>query len=85
MSSQIAGLGYAVTWSEEVGAKHAGHEVSAPEKDAGDSHLHDRGPAEQSWWQTRKGQLTIASGAALAVAFAVGKAAPAAEQWVFYW
>ncbi|MGH6644178.1 MAG: heavy metal translocating P-type ATPase, partial [Bradyrhizobium sp.] len=83
MSSQIAGLGYAVTGSEEVGAKQAGHEVPAPEENAGHSHIHDHGPTDQSWWRTRKGQLTIASGAALAVAFAVGKAVPATEQWAF--
>ena len=61
----------------------AGHEVSAPEEDAGHSHIHDHGPTDQSWWQTRKGRLTIASGGALAVAFAVGKAVPATEQWAF--
>jgi len=83
MGSQIAGLGYAVTGSEQVGAKPAGLEVSAPEEDAGHSHIHDHGPTDQNWWQTRKGQLTIASGGALAVAFAVGKAVPATEQWAF--
>ena len=83
MSSQIAGLGYAVTGLEEVGAKHAGRDVSAPEEDAGRSHIHDRVPADQSWWQTRKGRLTIAAGGALAVAFALGKAIPATEQWAF--
>ncbi|MGL1733480.1 hypothetical protein ACSTG5_00190, partial [Vibrio parahaemolyticus] len=45
MSSQIAGLGYAVTGSEEFGAKHAGQEVSAADRDAGHSHIHDRAPA----------------------------------------
>ncbi|RKP25901.1 E1-E2 ATPase-associated domain-containing protein [Syncephalis pseudoplumigaleata] len=33
--------------------------------------------------RTRKGMLTIASGAALAIAFLVGKAVPATEQWAF--
>lgn len=83
MSSQVAGLGYTVTGSDDVGAKPAGREVPAPEEDAGHSHIHDHGPTDQSWWQTRKGQLTIASGAALAVAFAIGKAVPATEQWAF--
>jgi len=83
MGSQIAGLGYAVTGSEQVGAKSAGLEMSAREGDAGHSHIHDHGPTDQSWWQTRKGRLTIASGGALAAAFAVGKAVPATEQWAF--
>lgn len=83
MSSQIAGLGYAVIGSEQVGAKPAGLEVSAPEEDAGHSRIHEQGPTDQGWWQTRKGQLTIASGGALAVAFAVGKVVPATEQWAF--
>ncbi len=85
MRSQIAVLGYTVTGSEENGARQVGHDHgekgSAPEEDAGHFHIH--GPTDQSWWQTRKGQLTIASGGALAVAFAVGKAVPATEQWVF--
>ena len=83
MSSQIAAVGYAVTGSEEVGAKHAGHEVSAPEEDTGRFHVHDHSPTNKSWWQTSKADLTIASGTALAVAFALGKAIPATEQWAF--
>lgn len=83
ITSQISNLGYAVTGSEDIGVKQARHAVSAPDEDAGHSHIHDHGPTNQSWWQTRKGQLTIASGAALAVAYAVGKAVPATEQWAF--
>ena len=83
MSSQIAGLGYAVIGSEEVGAKPLVMIRPRPEEDAGHSHIHDHSPTDQSWWQTRKGQLTIASGATLAVAFAVGKAVPATEHWAF--
>ena len=83
----VSALGYAVTGSEEVGAKHVGpdheDEKSAPEEGSGRSHIHDHGPTDKSWWQTPKGRLTIASGAALAVAFAVGKAVPATEQWAF--
>ncbi|RTL52313.1 MAG: cadmium-translocating P-type ATPase [Bradyrhizobiaceae bacterium] len=83
----ISALGYAVTGSEEVGAKHVGHdhgdEKSAPEEESGHSHVHDHGPTAKSWWQTSKGDLTIASGTAVAVAFALGKAFPAAEQWAF--
>ena len=87
MSTQIAGLGYTVTGSEEVGSKRVGHDhgdsVSAPEEDAGHSHIHHQGPTNQRWWQTSKADLTIASGTSLAVAFALGKAIPATEQWAF--
>lgn len=86
MRSQIVGLGYAVTGSEEVGAKLAhdqGGGTTYPENGADHSHIHDSGPTDSSWWQTPKGRLTIASGSALAVAFAVGKAVPSTEQWVF--
>jgi len=83
MSNQITGLGYAVTGSEQVGAKPNGLEVSAPDEVAGHSHTHDSGSTDKSWWQTSKGDQAIASGAAVAVAFALGKAFPAAEQWAF--
>ena len=88
MRRQIAGLGYAVMDPEEKSSRHVGHDHgekgSVPqEEDAGHSHIHEPGSKDQSWWRTRKGQLTMASGAALAVAFAVGKAVPATEQWAF--
>ena len=87
MSSQIAGLGYTVRRSDEIGAKHVGHDhggkASAPEEDIGHSHIQDHGSAGKSWWQTSKGDSTIASGTALAVAFVLGKAIPAVEQWAF--
>ena len=87
MKSQIAGLGYTVMDPEESGAKHVGHDHgekgSVHEEDVGHSHIHDHGPTDKSWWQTPKGRLTIASGTALAVAFGLGKAIPATENWAF--
>lgn len=88
MRRQITGLGYAVMDPEENISRHVGHDHggkgSVPqEEDAGHSHIHEPGAKDQSWWRTRKGQSTTASGAALAVAFAVGKAVPATEQWAF--
>ena len=87
MRSQIVGLGYTVMGSEENGAKHLGHahgeKGPAPEEDVGHSHIHDHGLTDKSWWQTSKGDATIASGVALAVAFVLGKAIPATEQWAF--
>ncbi|RTM14590.1 MAG: cadmium-translocating P-type ATPase [Bradyrhizobiaceae bacterium] len=88
MRSQIAGLGYTVVDPEEDRSKHVGHHYgvkgSAHEgDDVGHSHIHDDGPADKNWWQTSKGDATIASGAAIAVAFVLGRAIPAIEQWAF--
>jgi Cd2+/Zn2+-exporting ATPase len=52
------------------------------------AHSHDHGHGEdegeaRSWWQTRKGLLTIACGAALAAAYVVGRLYPALDWWVF--
>ena len=35
-------------------------------------HAHEHGPMDGPWWQSKKGQLTIASGAALVAAYAIG-------------
>lgn len=87
MRSQIAGLGYTVMDPEEDRSKHVGHDHgvngSVHQEDGGHSHIHDDGPTDKSWWQTSKGDSTIASGTALAVAFVLGRAIPAIEQWTF--
>ncbi|MGE6784925.1 heavy metal translocating P-type ATPase [Ensifer adhaerens] len=46
-------------------------------------HGHDHGPTTGPWWKSGKGKLTIASGLALVAAYAVGKAFPATEPWIF--
>lgn len=87
MSSRIAGLGYTVRKSEETRAKHVGHDhrekASPHEEDIGQSHCRDRGATDKSWLQTAKGVSAIVSGISLAVAFVLGKAIPATEQWAF--
>ena len=45
-------------------------------------HLHDH-PSEGPWWRSRRGLLTIACGAALLLAYFVGKLAPVTEPWAF--
>lgn len=79
---QISDLGYGVARSEAYrNDVHGEGEESFPaQHDANSRPEHASG---QHWWQTRKCQLTIASGGALAVAFAVGKAVPATEHWAF--
>ncbi|MFZ5679183.1 MAG: heavy metal translocating P-type ATPase [Pseudomonadota bacterium] len=82
---QISDLGYQVTRLEAVsgdGPKDNRVDGKPPHEES-HSHIDERAAPGQRWWQTRKGMLTIASGAALAIAFLVGKAVPATEQWAF--
>ncbi len=64
------------------GHDHAHHDDNHDDATAGRPN-HDHGPAIGSWWQSAKGRLTIASGLALAVAWALGKLVPGLELWFF--
>ncbi|MGT2503194.1 heavy metal translocating P-type ATPase [Bradyrhizobium guangxiense] len=79
MASRISALGYTVADEEKAEADR----TRTGEDHAGHSHVHAQPDAGTRWWQTGKARLTIASGLALAVAFAVGKSAPGAERWAF--
>lgn len=79
--NQISDLGYRVARSESDRSDPSGDGKTSAAHDENHSHLD--ASSDQPWWKTRKGMLTIASGAALAAAFAVGKAAPVAEHWAF--
>lgn len=84
--SRISDLGYRVIRPEPPRPDpndDAGGSSGTAAHERDNSVIQDPSALDQSWWKTRKGMLTIASGAALAAAFAVGKAAPAAEHWVF--
>lgn len=79
---QISNLGYRVTGSESDRNDIQGKgERTSPAQHDAHSHLEDT--SGRPWWQTGKGDLVIASGTALAVAFAIGKAIPSIEQWAF--
>ncbi len=93
VEQRVAGLGFAVERFER------GHRSGTAAKGADDhatGHDHDHvhseavthdaslsGRAVRPWWQTTKGRLTIASGIALAIAFAVENALPELRQWPF--
>lgn len=65
--------------------KHAGHDHGATKEEPAVAglHGHDHGPTSGPWWKSSKGRLTIASGAALAVAWAIGKMVPELDIWIF--
>ncbi len=59
-----------------------GHDHDAGGHGAGDSHGHDHGaPFDGPWWRDPKARLTLACGAALVLAYLVGRAAPALDRW----
>lgn len=89
---KVTGLGYkiapaaaaapvAVTGEhgDHHGQDHAGHTHGEAS-----GHNHDHAaPVAGTWWHSSKGMLTIASGAGLVVAYAVGKLVPPIAPWVF--
>ncbi len=79
LSARISALGYRVELADS-GLRH-GDQGVAPRQD--DPHAHSHASVDGTWWRTRKGLLTLASGVALAVAFGVGKIVPDTERWAF--
>ena len=78
ISRRVNALGYTATPLREAGT-HEGSRSDSP------SHLHLHGDhgEEGPWWRSTKALLTLACGAALLLAYLVGKAAPATERWAF--
>ncbi|TCA19699.1 cadmium-translocating P-type ATPase [Rhizobium leguminosarum bv. viciae] len=66
---------------------HASHDHEHPhdhgEKEIEGLHGHDHAPMAGPWWQSRKGRLTILSGAALIAAYTVGHLVPAIAPYAF--
>ncbi|WP_137157486.1 heavy metal translocating P-type ATPase [Rhizobium sp. FKL33] len=69
---------------------HEGHDHSHDKHDHGDKteeslglHGHDHGPSDGPWWKSRKALLTLASGAALVVAYLVGHFIPSIDKYAF--
>ncbi|MGO7593977.1 heavy metal translocating P-type ATPase [Rhizobium leguminosarum] len=59
------------------------HSHDHGEKEIEGLHGHDHAPMAGPWWQSRKGRLTILSGAALVAAYAVGHLVPAIASYAF--
>ncbi|MDM9625958.1 heavy metal translocating P-type ATPase [Rhizobium sp. S152] len=63
---------------------HAHHDHDDAKADALEGlHGHDHAPMTGPWWQSRKGRLTILSGAALVIAYAVAHLLPAIAPYAF--
>ncbi|MGO7988558.1 heavy metal translocating P-type ATPase [Rhizobium leguminosarum] len=66
---------------------HTSHDHDHPhdhgEKKIEGLHGHDHAPMAGPWWQSRKGRLTILSGAALVAAYTVGHLVPAIASYAF--
>jgi Zn2+/Cd2+-exporting ATPase len=98
LQKKVTGLGYEIAPFTPA-AKPAGtaaHDHSHSDEDEVDhSHNHstdeirepahgqENAPTTGPWWKSRKGPLTIASGVALVVAYAMGRAVPSTAQWAF--
>lgn len=65
------------------GHDHAGHGHKAAGEAVAGLHGHDHGPTSGPWWKSAKGRLTIASGVAVAAAWAIGKMVPELDAWIF--
>ncbi len=90
IEKKVTGLGYSVVpmTGKAPDHDHAAQDHTSPthvhpEKEATEPHSRDHGPMGGFWWQSRKGRLTIASGAALAAAYAVGHLLPAIASYAF--
>lgn len=57
--------------------------MASGEGGASQQALHDHGPATGAWWSSRKGKLTIVSGAALVVAYVLGHLVPSIAPYAF--
>ena len=62
---------------------HKAAAVQAPSSASPRTHSHDHADevGDKAWWGTGKGRLTIACGAALAIAWLVGRLVPTTAPW----
>lgn len=78
---RVAGLGFTIEPAEKLVS--AGGLSSSDHAEGSHTHGAQDASDARAWWQTAKGRLTIASGVALALAFAVEQMLPVAGQWPF--
>ena len=98
IEKKVAGLGYRVTPvngkppaleansccnSGQCGASNDNPAVSHRDDGANVNAAHDHEPMNGSWWQSKKGLLTIGCGGALLAAYVIGKVAPEIRPYLF--
>ena len=85
----IAPLVGAQALSGSSGGRHHGdarhsHPHSTEKSDASeDLHGNEHGPSTVHWWQSRKGQMTLACGGALLLAYGAGQLLPSIAPFAF--
>lgn len=82
LQKKVGGLGYKVA---EIMVNSSTTDVLGNDRYDADHGVRDRDrkPKSASWWQTKKGFLTVGSGAALLAAYGVGQLYPGIAQWAF--
>ena len=68
---------------DHAGHDHSSHAHSHGAEEVQGLHGHDHGPMTGPWWLSKKGRLTILSGLALVIAYAVGHLVPAVASYAF--
>ena len=66
--------------------EHAGHDHDKDDHATAEAealHGHDDGPSTGPWWQSKKGRLTIACGAAVVAAYLIGRLVPSIAPYAF--
>lgn len=82
--TEVAALGYrAEAISEPGGTIGGATRGPSHHHDHSYGHAHDHASTEGPWYASAGARLTIACGVALAMAYVVGRAFPAADRWVF--
>lgn len=84
IEKQVKGLGYTIS---QVSGKNGQAFGGSHAHDHGDEleglHGHDHSPMNGPWWKSKKGRLTILSGAALVVAYVIGHLVPPIAPYAF--
>jgi Zn2+/Cd2+-exporting ATPase len=97
IEKNVTGLGYKVAALAKKAGKpelkanahddHEGHDHASEEKvgaaEGSDLHGHTESFSSGPWWQSGKGRLTIACGAALVAAYGFGKLFPGLDKYLF--
>lgn len=81
---KVEGLGYQLTVADGLADSRTGpRDADDGQSHSESDHSHNQNSMEDSWWKSRKGQLTIACGLAVGTAWVISKLLPGLEPWIF--